>query len=109
MSTLRAAERLTIYLTGTDHRGRVPLYVEVVDRARRAGLAGATVVEGVQGYGSSARVHERHIASAAREVPVVVTVVDEPDRLDDFLAEISPLLESAVVRRNPVRLVQLGQ
>ncbi|MGH8917297.1 MAG: DUF190 domain-containing protein [Actinomycetes bacterium] len=54
-----SGERLTIYLNRLDHRGHTPGHVEIVDRTRRAGLAGATVVKGGEGFGAPSRLHTR--------------------------------------------------
>ena len=100
------AERLTIYLAQTDHHGRVPVYVEIVDRARRAGLAGATVLQGTSGFGSSARLHHAHALPVRQDVPVVVTIVDSSERIDGFLGEIRSLLGEVVVLRDEVEIVE---
>ena len=105
---MTGAERLTIYLAQTDHHGHVPLYVEIVDRARRFGLAGATVLQGSSGFGSSARLHHAHFLPVPQDVPVVVTIVDTPRRLDGFLDEIRSLLAEVVVLRDNVEIVSPG-
>ncbi len=68
-------ERLSVLLVETDRHGKLPRYVELVERARRAGLAGDTVTAGISGFGNSGHVHRRHAVSLSEDVPVEVTIV----------------------------------
>jgi protein CrcB len=99
------AQRLTLYLDQTDRQRHVPLYVEIVDRARRTGLAGATVVQGTRGFGASTRVHHAHVLPVPQDVPVVVTIVDTAERIDAFIEEVRSLLTRVVVLREDVDIV----
>jgi PII-like signaling protein len=99
------AERLTIYLAQTDHHHRVPTYVEIVGRARKARLAGATVISGAEGFGASSRVHPRHKVSVVDDVPVVVTIVERPNRIDAFLASLEDIDLDGLMVRQPVEIV----
>ena len=99
------AERLTIYLSETDHHGRVPVFVEIVERARRTGLAGAIVLQGIEGFGRSTKVHRWHALGMEEDVPVTIVVVDETEKIDQFLVDIDPLLEHGLVLRQPVQVV----
>jgi PII-like signaling protein len=98
-------ERVTIYLTQTEHHGQVPDFVKIVEQARRAGLAGATVVQGIEGYGSSSEVHRRHPMEVREDVPVAVTIVDVAERISDFLDVVAPLLGRGRVVRQPTQVV----
>ena len=105
MSLPRHSERLTIYVEQTLHHGRVPAFVEIVERARAAGLAGATVLQGAEGFGGSARVHRSHPLSVRSDVPVVVTIVDTPEQIDRFIPEVERLLPRGLMVRQPVEVV----
>lgn len=88
---LVAARRLTIHLTNADHfheHGRTqhnPLGTELVFRAHRAGLAGATTVHGVQGFGVSAKVHREPTWGLIDRAPLIVMFVDTPERIEAFI------------------------
>lgn len=100
MALTGPAERLTIYLEQTDHRGGTPTYVEIVDRARKAGLAGATVLQGAEWFGVTSRVHRHHALSVIDDIPVVVVVIDTPSKIGSFVASLDDLhLEGLVVRQ----------
>ena len=83
----RRARRLTVYLGESDTWHHKPLYSELVHRAHAAGLAGASVLRGIEGFGSSSRIHTSRLLSLSEDLPVVVVVIDEPDRIDAFLKQ----------------------
>jgi len=66
-----AAKRLTVFVGESDHYHHRPLYAEVVHRAHKAGLAGASVLRGVEGFGASQHVHTSRILSLSEDLPVV--------------------------------------
>jgi protein CrcB len=70
-------ERLTIFIGETDQHQHKPLYTEIVHRAHAAGLAGATVLRGLEGYGASRHIHTTRILSLSEDLPVIVVIVDK--------------------------------
>lgn len=99
-------ERLTIYLNQLDHRGHTPGYVEIVERARRAGLAGATVLKASEGFGAPSRLHTRRAWAVSEDVPVVVVIVDRPERIAQFLATLDDLaVHGLTMVREPVEMI----
>jgi len=105
MALTGTAERLMIYLEQTDHRGSTPAYVEIVERARKAEMAGATVLQGIEGFGVTSRIHRHHALSVVEDVPVVVIVIDTPTRIDSFLASLDDMHLECLVVRQPVEVV----
>lgn len=87
--------RLTVLLGIQDHVGRRSLMVSLVERARRLGMAGATVVQANSGFGASGALHESHLLRD--DGPVSFTVVDAPERIDAFAAAAADLLDEDVV------------
>ncbi len=91
------------------HEGR-PLYEWIVQRARTEGLAGATVLRGLMGFGAHSRLHTFKIERLSLDLPIVVEIVDTRERLETFLASIDgaihdglATLEKAEVRFYRVR------
>lgn len=105
MTLSGTAERLTVYLDQTAHHGRVSAFVAIVERARALHMAGATVLQGVEGFGGSSRVHRRHPLAVSDDVPVTITVVDTAERIDVLVSELEPLLSHGMVVRQPVEVV----
>jgi|SRR5437879_4754520 len=105
MSTLRRADRLTIFVDETDHVRHQPLYAEIVHRARKAGLAGATALRGVEGFGASTVLHARHAYGLAEPLPIQIVIVDSTERIDAFLPVLDALVQEGLVVRQPVEIL----
>jgi PII-like signaling protein len=91
------ARRLSVYVGEDDTWHGRPLYAEIVHRAHRAGLAGASVFRGTEGFGSSSRVHTSRLLSLSEDLPVVVVIIDMPDRIDAFLPTVDELVREGLV------------
>lgn len=100
--------RLTIYLGEDDHWHHKPLYHEIVRRARDAGLAGASVLRGVEGYGASSLIHTTRILSLSEDLPVVIVIVDEEAKLRAFLPRLDELIGHGLVTLDQVEVVRYG-
>ncbi len=87
------AVRMRIYLGESDHLGHRPLYEAIVKRAREEGLAGATVLKGVLGYGASDHIRTSKLLDLSGDMPLVVEIVDEPDKIEAFRPIIAELME----------------
>ncbi|MBH1933025.1 DUF190 domain-containing protein [Streptomyces sp. AV19] len=91
-----SALRLTVCVGESDTAGAShgrPLYSEIVHRAHRAGLAGASVFRGIEGFGASSRVHTARLLSLSEELPVAVVIVDAEERVRGFLPVLDELLD----------------
>lgn len=98
--------RLTIFIGESDHYGRTPLASEIVHRAHKAGLAGATVFRGVEGYGASNHIHTTRILSLSDDLPVAVIIVDTDERIQAFLPELDSLITEGLVIVDDVEVVK---
>ncbi|MFF5990376.1 DUF190 domain-containing protein [Prauserella flavalba] len=100
------ALRLTVYLGEDDTWHHQPLYHEIVRRARDAGLAGASVLRGIEGYGASSLIHTSRLLSLSEDLPVAVVIVDEEDRVRRFLPQLDELIEEGLVTLDEVEVVR---
>jgi PII-like signaling protein len=100
------AKRLTVYVGESDLHHHKPLYVEIVHRAHAAGLAGATVLRGIEGFGASRHVHTTRILSLTEDLPVVVVIVDASERVERFAMELEELVTEGLVVIDDVQVVR---
>ncbi|MFF8368672.1 DUF190 domain-containing protein [Streptomyces lydicus] len=91
------ALRLTVLVGEQDVWHHRPLYAEIVHRARAAGLAGASVFRGIEGFGAGSVVHTQRLLSLSEELPVAIVVVDAEERVRGFLPQLDELLAGGVV------------
>lgn len=99
------ALRLTVLLGDTDQHRHRPTYTEIVHRAHAAGLAGASVFRGVEGFGASNVIHTTRLLSLSQDLPVAVVVIDEEDKVRAFLPELAGLVEEGIVLLDAVEVV----
>ena len=81
---------------GAQFRHR-PVYTEIVHRAHKAGLAGASVLRGIEGFGSSAHIHTSRILSLSQNLPVTVVMIDDEQRIRDFLPQLEEVVEHGLI------------
>ena len=98
--------RLTIFIGETDQWHHHPLYTEIVHRAHQAGLAGASVMRGIEGYGASSRVHTTRILSLSSDLPVAIIIIDAADRIEAFLPQLDELIQEGLVILDPVDVIK---
>jgi uncharacterized protein len=100
------ALRLTIFIGESDRWHHRPLYTEIVHRAHSAGLAGASVLRGIEGYGASSRIHTNRLLSLSEDLPIVVVIVDAEERVRAFLPQLDELVTEGLVTLDPVEVVR---
>ncbi len=109
MVTRQPGCRVTIFTTENDQIGHRPAYDEIVKRARDRGLAGASVVRGIEGFGMSSRLHTARLLSLAEDLPVLIILVDVCERLDAFLEELDAALAGLLMVREEIDILRPGQ
>jgi PII-like signaling protein len=100
------ALRLTIFIGESDRWHHKPLYTEIVHRAHAAGLAGASVLRGIEGYGASSRIHTNRLLSLSEDLPIVVVIVDAEQRVRAFLPQLDELVTEGLVMVDPVEVIR---
>ncbi|MDL2717908.1 MAG: DUF190 domain-containing protein [Acidobacteriota bacterium] len=95
MKDVTTAKLLRIHIGEADRLRHRPLFEALVMEAREAGLAGATVLRGIESYGASSVVHRARLVELSEDLPVVVEIVDVEEKVRGFLERIDPLLTEA--------------
>ncbi|MEE8264627.1 MAG: DUF190 domain-containing protein [Gammaproteobacteria bacterium] len=83
---------LRIFIGENDKHEGLPLYEWIVRQAQKNGLAGATVLRGLEGYGAHSRLHKAKILRLSSDLPLVIEIVDTEEKIQSFL----PLIDDAV-------------
>ncbi len=96
---------LRIFIGESDkHAGR-PLYEVIVEEARRRGLAGATVIRGVMGFGANSRIHTSKILRLSEDLPMLIEIVDEAGKIEAFLPGLDTMIQEGLVTLERVHIV----
>ena len=103
------ALRAMIFVSEGDTWHHKPLFSEIVHRAHAAGLAGASVFRGVEGFGASSLVHTTRLLSVSDELPIVVVIVDAAERVRAFLTELDGLVGEGLVLLDEVEAIHYGR
>jgi PII-like signaling protein len=97
MGIPREGKLLRIFIGETDRWHGRPLYEAIVEEARQRGLAGATVWKGFMGFGAHSRVHTAKILRLSEDLPVVIEIVDAPEKIESFLPDLDAMIEEGLV------------
>ncbi|MEU4167215.1 DUF190 domain-containing protein [Streptomyces sp. NPDC026665] len=100
------ALRLTVLIGENDTWHHRPLYAEIVHRAHAAGLAGASVFKGIEGFGASSLIHTSRLLSLSEDLPVAVIVVDTEERVRAFLPQLDELVTEGLVVLDPCEVIR---
>lgn len=108
MQVPRDATLLRIFIGEDDKADGRPLYEAIVLKARELHLAGATVLRGPMGFGHSSRLHTTKILRLSQDLPLVIEIVDSPDRIQAFLPVLEGIVGSGLVTLEKVQVLQYG-
>jgi len=98
-------ELLRIFIGESDHWNGKPLFEAIVLRARELGLAGATVLRGLEGFGAHSRLHTSSILRLSQDLPIVVEIVDQRDRIEAFLPILDEMVHEGMITVEKVRVI----
>lgn len=96
---------LRIFIGESDSFNHKPLYEAIVLKAREAGLAGATVLRGVMGFGKNSILHTAKILRLSEDLPMVVEIVDSKEKVEDFLPLLDEMIRDGLVTVEKVKII----
>lgn len=108
MRTLHDAVLLRVHTSEQDKCGGKPFYEAVVLKARELGLRGATVLRGVIGYGHDSHIHTSKILDLSQDLPLIVEIIDDEERINAFLPVLDQMMETGTVTLERVRVLRYG-
>lgn len=106
---MKTADRgwlLRIFVGESDKWHGRPLYEVIVSKARELHLAGATVLRGAMGFGAHSRLHTAKILRLSEDLPVVIEIVDQRDKIDELLEHIDEMVAEGLVTLEQVYLIK---
>lgn len=96
---------LRIFIGESDSWHGKPLYEAIVEKLRGEGLAGATVLRGVEGFGAHSRLHTSRILRLSQDLPVVIEVVDKPERIDSIIPMLDEMVSEGMLTVEDVHII----
>src|SRR6185295_3560980 len=97
---------LRIFIGESDRWHGKPLYEAIILKAREMGIAGATMMRGLMGFGAASRIHTAKILRLSEDLPIVVEIVDSADKIDALVPVIEEMVEEGLITLEKVRVIQ---
>ncbi len=100
------ARLIEVYIGESDQWHGRPLSLALVERLRREGIAGATVLRGMAGYGAHSRIHTAHLLRLSEDLPVVIKIVDQGDRAALALRIVEEMVHEGLITVTETQVVK---
>jgi PII-like signaling protein len=97
---------LRIFVGESDKHGHLPLYEAIVLKAREEGLAGATVLRGLMGFGKNSILHTAKILRLSEDLPMVIEIVDSLEKVEAFMSSLDHMIADGLVTLEKIRVIQ---
>lgn len=97
---------LRVFVGESDRHGAQPLYAAIVEAARSAGLSGATVFKGIEGFGGHSVVHAARVFDLSSDLPVLIEIVDTEEKIRGFLPVLDDLVSEGLVTLESVEVLR---
>jgi PII-like signaling protein len=94
-----------IYIGESDRWNGRPLYQQIVELLRKRGIAGATVLRGIEGFGAKAHLHTTRILRLSEDLPVLIEVVEQEERLRAILPELDAMVADGLITLERVEVI----
>ncbi|HAL44862.1 MAG: hypothetical protein A2Y12_19925 [Planctomycetes bacterium GWF2_42_9] len=99
------SELLRIFIGEADKFEGRPLYEAIVNLARQKGMAGATVLRGLMGFGADSRMHSAKILRLSEDLPIVIEIVDAPEKIEAFLPNLDIMIKEGMVTLESIKVI----
>lgn len=106
MKSESTGKLLRIFVGESDRHGAQPLYTAIVERARHAGLAGATVFKGIEGYGGHSVVHAARVFDLSTDLPILIEIVDGEEKIRDFIPILDEMVGEGLITLETVQIIR---
>lgn len=106
MDASHETQRLTVYIGESDQWHGRPLWQALLERLRQEGVAGATVLRGLAGFGAHSRIHTATLVRLSADLPLVLIVVDRAERIERVLPVVSAMVREGLITLEPIQIVK---
>lgn len=106
MKSESTGKLLRIFVGESDRHGGQPLYTAIVERARRAGLSGATVFKGIEGFGGHSVVHAARVFDLSTDLPVLIEIVDSEEKVEAFIPTLDEMVHEGLITMENVAVIR---
>ena len=105
MEPARDGVLLRVFIGDADRSGGHSLYRAIIDEAFKGGIAGTTVLHGPMGFGKSRYVNNEFVVDSPGNLPIVIEIIDTPEKIEAFLPQIDGMISSGLVTLEKVRML----
>ncbi len=96
---------LRIYVGESDRHESQPLATALIERARHEGLAGATTLRGLQGFGMHSTIHSANILRLSSDLPIVIEIADTVEKIEQFLPIVEEMVPEGMATLEKIRII----
>jgi PII-like signaling protein len=98
-------KQLRIFIGESDRWQHQSLAEAILEMLRAEGIAGATVMHGLAGFGAHSRIHTAHVLRLSEDLPIVIEVVDRPERIEAVLPKLGEMVKEGLIVISDVEIV----
>jgi hypothetical protein len=99
---------LRVFIGESDKHDGMALYEWIVKRAKEAGLTGATVIRGIEGFGGHSQIHTARILQLSMDLPIVIEIIDTREKIDAFLPTVEQVVTGGIATLENVEMLFLS-
>jgi uncharacterized protein len=96
---------LRVFIGESDRSGGQPLYEVILQKTRELGLAGATVLRGIEGFGANSIVHKAALLEMSTDLPLVIEIMDQQEKIELLLPHLQTLVQEGLITMEHVRIL----
>lgn len=100
------ARRLRIYIGESDKYKGMPLYHAIVLKAKELGLAGATVIRGLEGFGANSRIHSARILAISSDLPILIDIVDSVEYIEKIIPFLDEVVKQGLITIEDIEIIK---
>jgi PII-like signaling protein len=97
---------LKIYIGETDKWNHQPLYHAIIKKLKKEGIAGATVLKGIEGFGLNSHIKSAHILQLSEDLPLIIEVVDKAEKIEKIIPDIKEMVDEGLITIEDVEVIK---